>query len=152
MIAALLLGLLFIIVTSAFLFFLLYILYPSLAQQNFPVNDPLSMPWPPGWADTATQSLFLFNSPADCHVIKVLYSNRIDSGIGGRQDVCKGFEKCVDICPRLNFAESPQNRAPGHTCVFEREMELEYAKHNRIFVQKLSAIRNRMRNKMRGKT
>jgi hypothetical protein len=136
MIAAFLLSLLFIAVASALLFFLLYILYPSLEQQNFQVKDHLIMPWPPGWTDTGEKPLFLFNSPSDCQVVQSLYA-----GKEGRQDLCAGFEKCVDTCPRLNFA------APGRTCIFERETEAEHAIHYRFFVKKLSAIRNKMRRK-----
>jgi hypothetical protein len=137
MIFALLLSLLFIVGTSAFLFFLLYILYPSLEQQNFPMENPLVMPWPEGWDETTTKPLFLFNSPSDCRVVQALYSG---------DDLCAGFEKCVDICPRLNFA------SPERTCAFEGETRAEHAKYYHSFVKKLSFIRTRMGNKMRRKT
>jgi hypothetical protein len=136
MIAALLLSLLFITLTSAFLFFLLYILYPSLEQQNFLVEDPLIMPCFPDGRDTAEKPLFLFNSPSDCHVVHILCS-----GAGDRQDVCAGFDVCVDTCPRLNFA------SPARTCIFEQETKAERAKHYRFLLQKLSAIQNKTRRK-----
>jgi hypothetical protein len=145
MIIALLLSLLFIVVTSAFLFFFLYIFYPSLEQQNFSTKDLLIMPWPRGWPDTAKKPLFLFNSPADCHVVHL-----ISSGKEGRQDLCAGFEKCIDICPRLNLAERHLIGSPSRACPFEHEMGVEHALHYRIFGKKLSAIQKKLTNKRRG--
>jgi hypothetical protein len=142
MIFTLLLSLLFIMGTSAFLFFLLHILYPSLEPQNFPMENPLVMPWPEGWEETTANPLFLFKSPSDCRVVHALYS-----GIGGRQELCADFEKCVGICPRLNFTESRLGRASGRTCVFEGETRSEHTKYYHRFAQKLSAIRTKMRRK-----
>jgi hypothetical protein len=144
---AVLWSLFFIVLTSAFLFFLLYILYPNLEQQNFPTDDPLVMPMPAGWPDAAKKPLFLFNSPADCHVVRL-----ISSGKEGRQGLCAGFEKCVDICPRLNFSGNLQNGAPMRTCPFEQEMAAEHAKQYRVFAQRLSAIQKKFQNKSRGET
>ena len=144
MIIALLLSLLFMIVTSAFLFFFLYILYPSLEHQNFPTNDLLIMPCPTGWPETAKKPRFLFNSPADCHVVHL-----ISSGKGARQDLCAGFEKCVDICPRLNLAERLLDGSPSRACPFEQEMGgVEHAYH--IFAKILSIIQKKFKTKSRG--
>jgi hypothetical protein len=140
MIVAFLLGLLFIIVTSTFLFFLLFILYPSLEQQNFSMNDPFVMPWAAGWPEGTKKSPFLFNSPSDCHVVRLIHS-----GKEGRQDLCASFEKCVDTCPRLNFT------FPERACAFEREMETERGMNNYGFLKKLAPIQKKLRDKMEKK-
>jgi hypothetical protein len=130
MIAALLLGLLFIAAAAAFFFFLLHILYPSLYQQGFPVDDPFVKPWPvPRQERDAAASPLMFNTSADCLVVRSL-----QGGEAGRKAVVKCYETCVEVCPRMELGDTCAGASIPSRCVYAQEFEEKQSRYYRIFL------------------
>lgn len=120
MIAAILFFFLFTITISAILYFVFFVLFPSLSEQKIYAKRPLF-----STEDTAKQTpdsnfhhidtgmkaivlcsaerhfdtkRFNYNGPKDCSLFTSLYDNEVDCVYG-----CVGFGNCVRVCPRTSI-------------------------------------------------
>ncbi len=117
MIAAILFFILFTIIISGILYFVFFVLFPSLNAQKINGRRPLfskedtahHTPDPAfPHVDTGMKAIVLcspersfeakrfdYNGPADCSLFYSLYDNEVDCVYG-----CVGFGNCVRVCPR----------------------------------------------------